>query len=91
MMDVISKAAGLAWNLMGVIGALTTVGFSLMAVYAWRGHRADQRAARARRDERARTLTPEAAEGQAGLATWLDFVRDHDLPTIPTPTPKEPT
>jgi hypothetical protein len=50
--------------------------------FAWSSHRKDQRRARARRDERAWTHTPDAVRGPAGLPLWLDFVRDHDLHKI---------
>ncbi|MEV6033610.1 hypothetical protein AB0L65_20815 [Nonomuraea sp. NPDC052116] len=87
MIDLISKAADLAWSaILPVVGMLTMLAAGGVFWFAWSSHRKDQRRARARRDERAWTHTPDAVRGPAGLPLWLDFVRDHDLHKI---QPKE--
>lgn len=85
MIDAISKAADVAWNILALVGAFAVLVAAGVFLLAWSSHRQDQRRARARREARAWTHTPDAVRGDAGLPLWLDFVRDHDLHKIQSP------
>jgi hypothetical protein len=71
--------------LLAAVGAITVSAAAALVLYGWSLHRKHQRAARARRDERARALRPEHVNGQEGLAAWHDYIADHDLHDIDIP------
>ncbi|SDL74586.1 hypothetical protein SAMN05421874_12872 [Nonomuraea maritima] len=72
-------------SLLAVVGTITVSAAAGLVLYGLWLRRQHKRAARARRDRRARALKPDDVTGQAGLAAWLDYVVDHDLHDIDTP------
>ncbi|MEV6154958.1 hypothetical protein AB0L53_31915 [Nonomuraea sp. NPDC052129] len=71
--------------LLAAVGAITVSAAAALVLFGVRLHRKHQRASRARRDQRARTLRPEHVNGQEGLAAWHDYITDHDLHNIDIP------